>query len=57
MNRILTQCLGLWGYLLGIGVTVFALFTNKTISGQSYLYPLLPLDVQNLKNRLIRRKM
>ena len=57
LNLILTQCFGLWGYLLGIAVTVFAIFTNKTISGQSYLYPLFPLDMQKLKKRLIRRRM
>lgn len=57
LNLILTQCFGLWGYLAGIAVAVLALLTNRTISGQSYLYPLLPFDGEKLKNRLFRGRM
>lgn len=57
LNLILTQCFGLWGYLAGIAVAAGALLTNRTISGQSYLYPLLPFDGEKLKNRLFRGRM
>ena len=57
LNLILTQLFGIWGYLAGIAVVAISLLTNRTISGQSYLYPLIPLDVSKMKNRLIRRRM
>ena len=57
LNLILTQIFGIWGYLAGIVVAILSLLTNRTISGQSYLYPLIPFDASKMKNRLIRRRM
>lgn len=57
LNLILTQLFGIWGYLAGVATLVISLLTNKTISGQSYLYPLIPFDGEKMKNRLIRRRM
>ena len=57
LNLLLTQALGVWGYLAGIITFALALLTNRTISGRCYLYPLIPLDREKLKNRLIRRRM
>ncbi len=57
LNLILTQLFGIWGYLAGVATLVMSLLTNKTISGQSYLYPLIPFDGEKMKNRLIRRRM
>ena len=57
LNLLLTQCFGIFGYVAGIVIFALALLTNKTISGQSYLYPLIPFDKEKMKNRLIRRRM
>lgn len=57
LNLLLTQLFGIWGYLAGVAILMMSLLTNKTISGQSYLYPLIPFDGEKMKNRLIRRRM
>lgn len=57
LNLLLTQFFGLWGYLAGIITFALALLTNKTISGQSYLYPLIPFDKEKMKNRFFRGRM
>lgn len=57
LNLLLTQLFGIWGYLAGVAILVMSLLTNKTISGQSYLYPLIPFDGEKMKNRLLRRRM
>lgn len=57
INLLLTQWFGLWGYLAGIAVLLLSVGFNKTISGSSYLYPLIPFDRERLKGRLIRRRL
>lgn len=49
LNLILTQLFGIWGYIAGLIIFALALLTNKTISGQSYLYPLIPFDRDKIK--------
>ena len=38
-------------------IFALALLTNKTISGQSYLYPLIPFDRAKMRNRFFRGRM
>ena len=57
LNLILTQLFGIWGYIAGLIIFALALLTNKTISGQSYLYPLIPFDRAKIKNRFFRGRM
>ncbi len=57
INLILTAAFGLAGYLAGIAIFLLALLSNKTVSHNSYLYPLIPFDWKKLKNRLIRRRL
>lgn len=57
LDLLLTQWFGLWGYLAGILIAVLAIGCNKTVSHHSYIYPLIPFDWKNLKNRLIRRRL
>lgn len=57
LNLILAQLFGLWGYLGGIFVTVLFLILNKTVSHESYIYPLFPFKWNKLKSRLIRRRL
>ena len=57
LNLILTQLFGIWGYIAGLIIFALALLTNKTISGQSYLYPLIPFDRAKMINRFFRGRM
>lgn len=57
LNLILTQLFGIWGYIAGLIIFALALLTNKTISGQSYLYPLIPFDRAKMRNRFLRGRM
>lgn len=57
INLILTQWFGLWGYIAGLLVAIIAVAANRTISGRSYLYPLIPFRWKKLKNRLVRRRL
>lgn len=57
LNLILTQLFGIWGYIAGLIIFALALLTNKTISGQSYLYPLIPFDRAKMRNRFFRGRM
>ncbi|MGN0317658.1 MAG: spore germination protein [Lachnospira sp.] len=54
---LLTQFLALPGFIIG---TVFAIFTicfNKTLSGHSYIYPLIPFDAEMLKRKVLRVRL
>ena len=57
LNLIMTQIFGLAGYVAAVIIAVLAVCCNKTISRRSYIYPLIPFDWKNLKNRLIRRRL
>jgi len=57
ITLLLTQWFGLWGYAAGILVSVLGICCNRTVSHKSYIYPLIPFDWDNLKNRLIRRRL
>ncbi|WP_249029641.1 spore germination protein [Tannockella kyphosi] len=46
-----------YGQLLGIVVLFVVLYRSKTISKQSYLYPLIPFDFRELKKVFIRTKI
>ena len=45
------------GFIVGIALLIALLASNKTISGKSYLYPLIPFKPQELKKKLIRTRM
>jgi stage V sporulation protein AF len=57
ITLILTGIFGLWGYIAGIIICILAVATNKTISHQSYIYPLFPLNPKRLANRLLRPRL
>ena len=59
--RIITLALtfgfGIWGFVLGICIFVFAVATNITVTGRMhYLYPLIPFNGRAMKNLIIRTK-
>jgi stage V sporulation protein AF len=57
LNLVLTQLFGLAGYIIAIIIAVLAVAFNKTVSGTSYIYPLIPFNAGKLKSRLIRRRL
>lgn len=54
---ILTFAFNIWGFIGGIILNIVLVITNKTISGKSYLYPLIPFDGKKLFCKLIRRPL
>ncbi len=54
---ILTALFDIWGYIAALLVMVIAMVSNKTISGKSYIYPLLPLNLKRLARRFIRYRL
>ena len=57
ITLILTAIFGLGGYIGGIVILFLALATNKTVSKQSYLYPLIPFDWKKLKHLIVRVRL
>lgn len=51
---ILTGLFDVWGLGIGVVLTLLALITNRTLSGQSYLYPLIPFRGKELLRRFLR---
>lgn len=51
---ILTGIFGLWGFIVGVVVTILAVVCNRTVSGESYLYPLIPFNGRELYRRFFR---
>ena len=54
---VLTSLFDLWGFLVGLLITVVAIAGNKTIAGKSYIYPLFPLNLTQLKKRFLRLRL
>lgn len=54
---ILTQIFGLYGFIIGIIIVICTIAFNKTISGKSYIYPLIPWDWKQLKRRVFRLRL
>lgn len=57
MLLILTQIFGLWGFIIGCVITVLMVVFNKTLSGKSYIYPLIPWDSNMLKRKVLRVRL
>ena len=57
INLILTSIFGLWGYIAGIAILVISIASNRTISSQSYLYPLIPFNGKQLWHQMVRTRM
>ena len=54
---VLTLLFNLWGFLAGLVLIFILMILNKTISGKSYLYPLIPFNGKKLKKKLIRTRL
>lgn len=53
---LLTGLWNAWGFAAGLILTFCLLCFNRTISGGSYLYPLIPLKPRVLANRIFRKR-
>lgn len=53
----LTALFDVWGFLAGLLITIVAIAGNKTIAGKSYIYPLFPLNLRQLKKRFLRLRL
>lgn len=57
INLVLTAIFGVYGYIAGILICMVAVVKNKTVSGQSYIYPLLPFNMRQLSKRIFRHRL
>lgn len=57
LTLILTEWFQVWGFAAGIVILLVSLAGNKTISKQSYLYPLFPFEWKKLKNLIFRVRL
>ncbi len=51
---VLTSAFSIYGYIAGAVITVCAIVFNKTLSGKSYLYPVIPFNKKDFFRRFIR---
>lgn len=51
---ILTGLFGIWGFVIGLIINITMLATTKTITGEKYLYPLIPFNWKDLKHVIFR---
>ncbi len=57
INLILTAIFGIWGYIAAVILLILAIGTNRTVSGKSYVYPLVPFNLKQLSKRLFRYRL
>lgn len=57
INLILTALFGVWGYIAGVAILLVSIATNRTVSNQSYLYPLLPFNGKQLLHQIFRTRL
>ncbi len=54
---ILTALFDVWGFVAGLIIMFILLATNKTITGKSYLYPLIPFEYSALRRLIFRVRL
>ena len=47
----------MWGFVLGLIVSVVLIATNKTVTGKGYLYPVIPFNYHDFKYKFLRLKI
>lgn len=57
ITLVLTSMFSVWGYIAGVLITFCAIIFNKTVSGTSYIYPLLPFSLKQFKKRFLRMRI
>ncbi len=51
---VLTSVFSIYGYIAGAILSILSVVFNKTISGKSYLYPVIPFNKKDFFRRFIR---
>ena len=51
---ILTQLFGIFGFIGGFVIMIIFILTNRTVSGKSYLYPLIPFNGKAFLHKVLR---
>lgn len=54
---VLTQLLGIWGFVGGIIFIFICMLLIKTLSGRNYLYPIIPFNLRGFLELFIRYPM
>ena len=54
---ILTALFNWYGFWGGIILSLCAVIFNKTIAGKSYIYPLIPFHLNEIKKRILRPRL
>ncbi len=54
---ILTALFKIWGFVAGLLLVILVISFTKTISGYTYLYPLIPFNKEALKRLLFRHQI
>ena len=57
LTLILTQIFNLGGFIAGVVISVLMIAFNRTITGKSYIYPLIPWDGKMLKRKVFRVRL
>jgi stage V sporulation protein AF len=50
----LTALFNVWGFFAGIIIIALEIALNKTVTGQSFLYPLIPFNAKALRSLIFR---
>jgi stage V sporulation protein AF len=53
----LVYFLGIWGFVAGILIIIIEIATTRTVTGQCYLFPLIPFNGSSLISLLLRRPL
>lgn len=54
---ITTALFNIWGFIIGLVIIFLLVLTNKTVSGKSYLYPLIPFNGKELVKKVLRVRL
>ena len=54
---VLTQILGIWGFIGGIVLITVGMLLIKTLSGRNYLYPVVPFNLKGFTELFMRYPM
>ena len=57
MILIFTSIFHIWGFIIGIILSIIIIASTKTLTGESYLYPLIPFDGPALRKLLFRSRI
>ena len=57
ISLILTWAFDIYGFLAGMLIFVLCLCFNRTISGKSYIYPVIPFNWQMFKRKILRIRL